>query len=495
MQSAYNIPEIITKTVGTLTDNGFEAYLVGGCVRSLMLHVKPKDWDITTNAKPAQIQRLFKKSIYENKFGTVAIINEEVEDQTLKMIEITPYRLESKYSDKRRPDQVSFTENIEEDLKRRDFTINAMALALPKQKDKNYKLIDLFDGQKDLKNKIIKTVGSPDERFNEDALRVLRAIRLSAELDFNVSRETKEAIKKHAHSLVTIARERVKDEFIKIIMSEKSEKGIELMREVGVLKYVVPELEDGFGVEQNKAHKFTVWEHNLLSLKHAASKKWPMEIRMAGLLHDVGKPATRRWDKKKKDWTFYGHDVVGAKMSAKILSRLKFSKKTIDLIAKLIRYHLFFSDTEKITLSAVRRIVRNVGTENIWDLMKVRFADRIGMGRPKETPYRLRKYESMIDEAMRAPLSVTALKVDGEDLMKLLNIKPGPRIGHILHILFDEVLDDPNKNIKKYLEEKAMGLNKIGDAELDKLGKKAKDRKSEIEAKEIKEIRQKWWVK
>lgn len=496
MQNTYNIPEIIIKTVETLTDNGFEAYLVGGCVRSLMLHVKPKDWDITTNAQPPQIQRLFKKSIYENKFGTVAVINEGIEDQTLKMIEITPYRLESKYSDKRRPDQVSFTKNIEDDLKRRDFTINAMALSLPTQKkEKNYKLIDLFEGQKDLKNKVIKTVGSPDERFNEDALRILRAIRLSTELDFSVARETKGAIKKHAHSLVSIAPERIKDEFIKIIMSEKSEKGMELMREAGILKYIAPELEDGYGVEQNKAHKFTVWEHNLLSLKHAASKKWPMEIRMASLLHDVGKPATRRWDKKKKDWTFYGHDVVGAKMSAKILSRLKFSKKTIGLIAKLIRYHLFFSDTEKITLSAVRRIVRNVGTENVWDLMKVRFADRIGMGRPKETPYRLRKYESMIDEAMRAPLSVTALKINGEDLMQLLKIKPSPKVGHILHMLFDEVLDDPNRNTKKYLEEKAQELNKLGDAELDKLGKKAKDRKAEREAKEIKEIRQKWWVK
>ncbi|MEK9183448.1 MAG: HD domain-containing protein, partial [Patescibacteria group bacterium] len=387
------------------------------------------------NAKPHQIQKLFKKAIYENKFGTVAVINESVDDPTLKTVEITPYRLESKYSDKRRPDQISFTKNIEDDLKRRDFTINAMALGIlnlksqiskPQIKTENLKLIDLFEGQKDLKSKIIRTVGNPDDRFNEDALRVLRAIRLATELDFNVSHETKTAIKKYAHSLTSIAQERVKDEFIKIIMSEKPEKGLELMRNLGVLKYVIPELEDGYKVEQNKAHKFNVWEHNLLSLKHAASKKWPMEIRLASLLHDVGKPLTRRWNKEKKDWTFYGHDVVGAKMSAKTLSRLKFPKKTIDLIAKLIRYHLFFSDTEKITLSAVRRIVRNVGPENVWDLMKVRFADRIGMGRPKETPYRLRKYESMVDEAIRAPLSVTALKIDGRELMELLKIEPGP---------------------------------------------------------------------
>ncbi|MEK9184040.1 MAG: hypothetical protein AAB890_03135, partial [Patescibacteria group bacterium] len=224
MQNKYNIPEIVTKTVGTLTKAGFEAYLVGGCVRSLMLHVKPKDWDITTNARPPQIQKLFKKAVYENKFGTVAVINEKIDDPTLKMIEITPYRLESKYSDKRRPDQISFTKNIEDDLKRRDFTINAMALALPTEKDKNYKLIDLFGGQEDLKKKIIKTGGNPDDRFNEDALRILRAIRLSAESGFNVSHETKEAIKKHARSLASIAQERVKDEFIKIIMSGNPEK-------------------------------------------------------------------------------------------------------------------------------------------------------------------------------------------------------------------------------------------------------------------------------
>ena len=275
MQNQYNVPEIIIKTVETLIKAGFEAYLVGGCVRSLMLHsmpggrqVKPKDWDITTNAKPHQIQKLFKKAIYENKFGTVAVINESVDDPTLKTVEITPYRLESKYSDKRRPDQISFTKNIEDDLKRRDFTINAMALGIlnlksqiskPQIKTENLKLIDLFEGQKDLKSKIIRTVGNPDDRFNEDALRVLRAIRLATELDFNVSHETKTAIKKYAHSLTSIAQERVKDEFIKIIMSEKPEKGLELMRNLGVLKYVIPELEDGYKVEQNKIARMFVF--------------------------------------------------------------------------------------------------------------------------------------------------------------------------------------------------------------------------------------------
>ena len=487
------IPPLVKNIADTLIKAGFEAYFVGGCVRSLALHMKPKDWDITTNAKPEEIQKLFPHSVYENKYGTVGVIN-DTDDETLKVVEVTPYRLESGYSDKRRPDEVRFTSNIGEDLKRRDFTINAMALALPADKA-GYELIDLFGGQEDLKKKIIRAVGEPDNRFNEDALRILRAVRLAAELDFKIEPETKKAIEKHSAHLKEIAQERIHDEFVKVIMSDRAKDGIELMYETGILKYIMPELEEGIDVEQNKAHSFTVWEHNLKSLEYAVMKKWPLEIRLAALLHDVAKPATRKWGEAKSDWTFYGHDVVGAKMAAKILARLKFPKKHIDLIAKLVRYHLFFSDTEVITLSAVRRLVRNVGPENIWDLMNVRFCDRIGMGRPKESPYRLRKYEAMIDEAMRAPLSVTALKIDGNRLMELLKIQPGPKIGHILNILFEEVLDEPEKNTEEYLEKRAVELNLLGEKELENLAKQAKDKKTEIEQAEIKEIRKKWWVK
>ena len=502
------IPPLVKNIADTLIKAGFEAYFVGGCVRSLALHMKPKDWDITTNAKPEEIQKLFPHSVYENKYGTVGVIN-DTDDESLRVVEVTPYRLESGYSDKRRPDEVRFTSNIEEDLKRRDFTVNAMALALPGKNSEGlpaqprrqtgdeagYELIDLFGGQNDLKKKIIRAVGDPNNRFNEDALRILRAVRLAAELGFEIEPATKKAIEKHAGYLKEIAQERIHDEFVKVIMSDRAKEGIELMNETGMFKYILPELEDGIGVEQNKAHSFTVWEHNLKSLEHAASKKWPLEIRLAALLHDVAKPATRKWGEEKGDWTFYGHDVVGSKMTAKILAKLKFSKKSIDLISKLVRYHLFFSDPEKITLSAVRRLVRNVGPENIWELMNVRFCDRIGMGRPKESPYRLRKYESMIDEAMRAPLSVTALKIDGIRLMELLKIQPGPKIGQILNILFEEVLDEPEKNTAEYLEKRAVELNALDDKELENLAKQAKDKKNELEQAEIKEIRQKWWVK
>jgi poly(A) polymerase/tRNA nucleotidyltransferase (CCA-adding enzyme) len=490
MTKNYHIPEIIIKTVKNLINNGFEAFLVGGCVRDLMLHVKPKDWDITTNAKPEQIQKLFPKTVYENKFGTVVVINENIEDETLKAVEITPFRLESKYSDKRHPDIIHFAGNLEDDLKRRDFTINTLALNIV-----SCETIDLFNGQKDLKNKIIRTVGNPEDRFSEDALRILRAVRLATELGFTIDQQTQEVLKKRAHLLEIIAKERIKDEFVKIIMTDKPSKGIEIMRELGILKFVVPELEDGYGVEQNQAHKYDVWNHNLLSLDHAASKKWSLEIRLAALLHDIGKPASRRWKEEKNDWTFYGHEVIGAKMVFRILSHLRFSKRITELVAKLVRYHLFFSDTEKITLSAVRRTVRNVGPENVWDLMKVRFCDRIGMARPKETPYRLRKYEAMIEEAMRTPLSVGTLKINGNRLMEILGIKPGPKIGQILHILLDEVLDDSERNTKKWLEKRAKELGKLNEKELEKLGSQAKDKKDQLEWQEISEIRQKWGVK
>ncbi|MFH1956325.1 MAG: CCA tRNA nucleotidyltransferase, partial [Patescibacteria group bacterium] len=487
----YNIPLVVLETVKTLKKAGFEAFLVGGCVRDLMLHMKPKDWDITTNAKPEEIIKLFPKTVYENKFGTVAVIH-ETDDLTLKIIEITPYRLESKYSDKRHPDEVRFTRNLEDDLKRRDFTINAMAMDINNVSRET--IIDHFNGSADLKSRIIRAVGDPNDRFNEDALRMLRAIRLATELGFKVSGETQKAIKLHAKLLLKISQERIRDEFVKIIMTDKPSKGIEMMHELGALKYVLPELEEGIDIDQNKAHKFTVWEHNLRSLDHAAFKGFPLEIRLSSLLHDIGKPASRMWSKEKKDWTFYGHEIIGARMSVKILSRLKFSKRTIDLITKFVRYHLFFSDTEIITLSAVRRTVRNIGPENVWDLMKVRFCDRVGMGRPKETPYRLRKYESMIEEAMRAPLSVGMLKMDGKNIMELLKIEPGPKIGFILHALLEEVLDEPKKNTVQYLEKRVKELGKLSEKELEKIGKKAKETKEEVEKKEIEEIRKKWWV-
>lgn len=486
----FNIPEEVLYVTKTLENAGFEAYIVGGCVRDLFIGKIPKDWDITTNAKPEKIEELFENTFYNNDYGTVGVVNEKTEDQTLKVVEVTPYRLESEYSDARRPDSVEFSNSIEHDLHRRDFTINAIAYSESKGQ-----IIDLYNGQKDIKDKIIRAVGDPDIRFREDALRILRAVRISAELGFKIEEKTKEAIKKDAKMLEKIAKERIRDEFIRIIMSDEPMKSIELANKIGILRFVVPELEEGLHVKQNQAHIFTVWEHNLRALQHSADKKQPFDIRMSVLLHDIAKPTTSKWSSEKNDWTFHGHDVIGGKMAKKILERLKFSRKQIEKIVKLVRWHLFFSDPDQITLSAVRRMIQNVGKENIWDLMELRESDRIGMGRPKANPYRLRKYKSMVEEALRDPISVAMLKIDGKKIMEITGEKPGPKIGFILHSLLEEVLDDPTLNNSEYLENTAKKLIKLSETELKKLGEKGKLKKDTVEVKEVGNLRKKHWVK
>ena len=488
-QSAFKIPKEITRVAATLESKGFEAYLIGGCVRDLLLGRKPKDWDITTNATPEEIVAAFSNTFYENEYGTVGVVNDGVTDETLKVVEVTPYRLEGGYSDKRRPDSVRWSSKLEDDLKRRDFTINAIALKLPGV------IVDLFEGQTDLKKKTIRTVGDPVARFGEDALRMLRAIRIAVELDFTIDPATQKAIASNAPHIKDIAAERIRDEFIRIIMSPRPHIGLILSHKLGILKQIMPELEEGIGVEQNKAHAFDVFEHLLRTVEHSAKKDFTLETRLAALFHDIGKPATRRRSDEKGDWTFYGHDVVGAKMTAKIMARLAFPKKTIETVTKLVRWHMFFSDTEQITHSAVRRIVNRVGKENIWFLMDVRTCDRIGTGRPKESPYRLRKYHAMVEEVMRDPLSVGMLKINGGRVIEITKLQPGPKIGQILHALLEEVLDDPSKNSEEYLEERAIELAALSDAELLALGEKAKETKEKEEEKEIQEIRKKHWVK
>lgn len=514
----FKIPEEIINIVKTFKNANFEVYLVGGCIRELIRGEKPKDWDLTTNAKPDDIISLFENTFYENDYGTVGIVVEEWKDkkeaeslaidgdsvtqetdglddgevirETSPVVEVTPYRLEAKYSNHRQPDSVVFSDNLEEDLKRRDFTMNAIAYD-PIENN----LIDPYKGQKDIKDKIIRAVGKAEDRFNEDALRILRAIRLATVLSFSIEKETEEAIKKTSSKLEKISMERIRDEFVKIVMSDNPMNGILLAHKLEVFKYIVPELEKGITIDQNQAHSFDVWTHNLRTVQHGANKKWTLKVRMSALLHDVSKPETRRWSEEKKDWTFHGHDVVGARVAKKVLTRLKFPNKLIDDAVLLVRYHLFFSDTDQITLSAVRRIVRNVGKDNIWDLMKVRACDRIGTGRPKEQPYRLRKYKSMVEEAMRDPISVGALMIKGEKIMEITSEKPGPRIGNILHALLEEVLDDPKLNTEEILEKRAKEFSKLPDEELKKIGEKGKEKKDKIEEEVVGEIRKKYWVK
>ena len=234
-------------------------------------------------------------------------------------------------------------------------------------------------------------------------------------------------------------------------MSNEPMIGIIMSQKLGVLKYIIPELEESIGIDQNKAHSYTVWEHLLRSMQHAVDKGWGLEIRLAALLHDIGKPRSRRKG-QNGEWTFYGHEVVGAKMSQIILERLRFPKKTIEQVVTLVRWHMFFSDTEQITPSAVRRMIQNVGKENIWNLMNIRMCDRIGTGRPKENPYRFRKYKAMIDEVMRDPVSVAMLKINGKRIMEITKMDPGRKVGYILNALMEEVLEKPELNSEKYLE-------------------------------------------
>ena len=478
------LPKEVKDIIKALEGAGFEAYAVGGCVRDFILTREPYDWDITTNAKPEQIQKIFPSSVYENQFGTVAI-NTHSENDKLKVIEITTYRVEEKYTDKRHPDAVKFTSNLEDDLARRDFTINAIAYD-------GKKFIDPYGGQKDIAAKIIKTVGDPDARFNEDALRLMRAIRFSAQLDFSIDSKTEKAIKKNSGDIVAISKERIRDEFVKMISTKNAKSGIEALREFGLLKHMIPELEEGYGVGQNKHHIYTVWEHNLLALDWAAQKEYKLENRIAALLHDVGKPKTKRGD--GLDSTFYNHEVVGAKMTAKILERLKFPKKLIEKITLLVRYHLFYYNVEEVTESSVRRLVKNVGPENIDDLLEVRIADRKGSGVPKAEPYKLRHLRAIIEKVSRDPISVKMLKINGDDLMGILKIEPGPKIGYILNILLDEVLDDPKKNKKEYLTDQVLKLNKKTLKELEKMYKMAQAKTQDAAEEEFKNIKSKYRV-
>ncbi len=491
----FEIPGEISWVTETLEHAGFEAYLVGGCVRDLYRQVAPKDWDVTTNATPEQIIALFPKTFYENTYGTVGVVNESIPEDdharaSLRIVEVTPYRKETTYSNFRHPDEVTFSGKLEDDLLRRDFTMNAIAYHVGKRH-----IVDPYDGEGDIERHLIRTVGKAEERFHEDALRMLRAVRFGAELGFAIEMDTMNAIVAYAPRLEHIANERLRDELMKIIMSSRPMEGVVLMHRTGILKYLIPELEAGIGCEQNGDHIYEVWEHNLRALEHAKEREWPLHVRMAALLHDVAKPHTRKWSKEKRDWTFYGHDVVGGRMTRTILERLRFPKKFIEDVALLVRYHLFFSDIEKITLSAVRRIIANVGQDRVWDLMDVRACDRIGMGRPKETPYRLRKYHSMIEEAMRAPVSVGMLKTDGARIMRILECSPGPRIGWMLHALFEEVLEHPELNVEEELDRRTHILAQLSDAELSQLGQQGRAKKEEKEGAEVRAIRTKYNVK
>lgn len=486
-----------------------KAYLVGGCLRDLLTEVKPKDWDIATDALPEQVHLLFPDSVYENSFGTVGVKTESA-DPTCKIIEVTTFRTEGAYSDKRRPDEVKFVKSIEQDLARRDFTVNAMAFDLGPVAmsgdvdEEDLDLIDPYGGEEDLSNGVIRAVGDAGERFREDALRLMRAVRFHAQLGFRIERATMDALVDEARLLEYIATERIRDELIKMLMTSRAAEGIEIMRTTGLLKYVLPELLDGVNCEQNQHHIYDVYQHNLKALEYAATKNYSLVVRIASLLHDVGKPATRAWkddprgkkvrNGKKGDWTFYGHQVVGARMARTMLQRLHVANEIIDQVHLLVYEHMFVYDPEVVTLAGVRRLLARVGSENIDPLIQVREADRIGSGVPKAQPYRLRYLLAMIEKVKTDPISAKMLKVNGEDLMKSLSVPAGPLIGQIVAVLLEEVLEDPAKNTKKELLARASELTKLSSAELEDMKAKAKARAVTAQEAIDAEIKKKYFV-
>lgn len=485
------IPEHISAVVSQLEKAGFEAFLVGGCVRDILLGKEPKDWDVATKAKPEEVVGVFPDAKYENGFGTVMLpvkyLLGKEDEKDLGVVEVTTYRIESKYSDKRHPDEVKFAETLEEDLSRRDFTVNALALKV----SENFEIVDLFSGQEDLKSKIIRAVGEAEERFDEDALRMMRAVRFAVQLGFEIEENTFSAIKKNAKNLRHISQERIRDELEKIILSPAPAKGIEMLHEAGLLQYIIPEIEVGYDVTQSHHHYYgpynTVYKHLVASLGKCPSKK--LDVRLAAMLHDVGKPETKRG--KGEHATFYNHEYAGAKLAGRILKRLRFPTKIIDRVVLLVRNHMFYYNVDEVGEAGVRRVVRKVGLENIGDLIDVRIADRLGSGVPKAVPYKLRHFKFMVEKVSRDAVSVKQLKINGNDLMQELKLKPGPKIGTILDVLLSEVIDDATLNVKEKLLARAEELNK---EDIEDLRTRAKRKIREEQKAEERLIKKKYYV-
>lgn len=429
------IPQGAQKTIKLLKQNGHQAYLVGGCVRDLLLKIPVKEWDITTSARPHEVIKLFKKVIPTGiDYGTVTVMLPD------GSYEVTTFRSDERYLDGRHPEKVTFTDDLYQDLSRRDFTINALAYD-PKTRE----LIDDSKGQKDLKNKLIRAIGNPVDRFSEDGLRSIRACRFAAKLEFKIEKRTFKAISKTLKITKKVAPERIHDEIIKLLSANQPSIGFELMRKSGILKLILPELESCRGIKQpRKFHKYDVYWHNLQACN--AAPKDNLLVRLAALFHDLEKPAC------KKGYTFYGHDKKSAETAQVILRRLKFSNSDIKRISNLIRQHMF-NYTPGWTDAAVRRFIRRIGgLEVIPDLFALRIADTRAMEQEIGAKY-LKELQKRINKIVKEEnaLHVSDLSVDGRDVMKVLNIPPGPKVGEMLNFLLEKVLDEPKLNKRKIL--------------------------------------------
>ncbi|MBP6882370.1 MAG: HD domain-containing protein [Candidatus Levybacteria bacterium] len=448
------IPEFINDIALKFSENNFTLFLVGGSLRNILLEKQVKDWDLTTNATPEQILSLFPEGFYDNVFGTVGI--PLMFNQEKIVVEITTFRTEEGYANNRHPDKVSWGKTIEEDLSRRDFTINAMALELQPRNIRpldvtSDSIIDPYNGRKDLDAKLIRAVGDPNERFKEDALRLMRAIRFATQLSFTIEEDTLSAVTNDATLIKNISQERIRDEFMKILGSDYPFEGIMILKNTGILTFILPELLEGVGISQKRPgrhHTTDVFEHNVFSLKFCPSKD-PL-VRFATLIHDVGKPRVATPDRDGLV-IFHNHEIVGSKMAYEICDRLRFSRRDREKVAKLIRWHMFTVD-EHITDSAVRRFIRRIGVENVKDMMDLRIGDRLGGGTQTAESWRLTLFKKRVEVQLAPlPFSTKDLAVDGNDLMSELGIKPGREVGDLLQKLFEEVDEDLSKNTREFL--------------------------------------------
>jgi len=471
-------PEFVLDLMLKLKKQKFESYLVGGCVRDLLMGRTPKDWDITTNARPEEMLKVFPGSKYENDFGTVLV---PIHNDNNDVVEITTYRSEQGYSDRRHPDIVLFETQLDRDLERRDFTINALAM------DEKGVITDLFGGQKDIKQKIIRAVGEPSERFKEDALRMMRAIRFACQLKFELEPKTERGIAKLAGGLKFVSGERIRDELVKILQSDTPAEGFMSLHDNKLLQYILPELEQGVEVKQHYHHIYPVFKHNILSLKYCPSDIW--QVKLAALLHDVGKPKSFKLIEGHP--TFYNHQYIGAKMTEKIMRRLKFSTEDSLRVVNLVKNHMFYYNVGEVSAASVRRLIVKTGRENLRDLIDIRIADRLGSGLKNGIPYKLRHLQYMLEKVQHDPVSVKMLKINGTDLMELLKIKPSPKIGAILDVLLSEVVEDPKLNTKKHLEERIVELNKLN---LEELRERAKEVIIEKRIEEDRELKKTFGV-
>jgi tRNA nucleotidyltransferase (CCA-adding enzyme) len=459
------LPEEVVQIIQMFEKNGFEIYIVGGAVRDLIMGKLVYDWDFTTNATPKQILKILKglDAYYTNEFGTIGV---PAKDKKERPFEITTFRTEEGYSDLRRPDKVKWGKSLEEDLKRRDFSINAMALRLVplaqgKLRGVKTELIDLYDGQKDLDKKLIRAVGDANERFGEDALRMMRAVRIAAELGFAIEPKTLDAIRANAALIGKIAKERVKDELFKILGSPFAHEGMMILKNVGLMEQILPEMEKTFGVEQKspgRHHIYDVGTHSMLALKYVSEKSKDPLVRFATMIHDIGKPQTYKV-LPTGVITFYNHEVVSTKIASSIADRLRFSNKEKQRLLILVRWHQFSVD-ERQTDSAIRRFIRKVGKENIADMLDLRVGDRLGGG-ARETSWRLEEFKKRLVEVQKQPFSLKDLKITGNDVMKILDLKPGPKVGKVLNTIFEKVVNKELENKKaelvKFVKSQAQG--------------------------------------